>query len=250
MLKSRYALLCISIIVVGCIGCAANQVNEKTKAKALQNYGYALIQEGNIRGGLQKLLEAVKLDPENADIHHELALAYRGIQEYQFSLRHFSKAVLLRPGFSEAHNNRGTVYLILGKWDLAIDCFEKAISNIAYKTPHFAYNNLGMAFFNKKDYDRAIASYLRAIELFPSYIVGYTNLGLAYEQVRRWEEAVDAYKKAIKYGPDYPTAHFNLGRLYLELGKQGEGVKELKLALELDPEGPIGRKSEKLLGGL
>jgi tetratricopeptide (TPR) repeat protein len=32
----------------------------------------------------------------------------------------------------------------------------------------WAYNNRGLAYFNKKDYDRAIADYNRAIEINPS----------------------------------------------------------------------------------
>ena len=34
--------------------------------------------------------------------------------------------------------------------------FEKAASNILYRTPHFAYRNIGLVHFNRKDYHMAI----------------------------------------------------------------------------------------------
>ena len=95
---------------------------------------------------LEKLLEASKLDPENANIHNELGLAYRDLREYQLSLDHFKKALALRAEFAQAQNNLGTLYLLLKKWDLAIDCFQRAVSNILYRTPHFSYNNIGFAY--------------------------------------------------------------------------------------------------------
>ena len=43
-----------------------------------------------------------------------------------------------------------------------------------------AYNNRGVAYSNKGDYDRAIADYTKAIELNPDYVEAYSNRGGAY----------------------------------------------------------------------
>lgn len=232
------------------IGCAGNKTLLNKKSQALQNMGNSLIQEGDLRGGLEKLLEANKLDPENPDIHNELGLVYRDLEAYQKSLVHFKKALALKPNFSEAQNNLGTLYLILKEWDLAIGCFQKAVSNLLYKTPHYAYNNMGLAYYNKGNYQKAIENYQKALQSFPSYSLCYENLARSYEATNQWESAIEAYKESIDYAPNYPMPHFNLARLYLRLNRNDEAVKELNLTIEIDPKGFYGNEAKKLLKGI
>ena len=44
-------------------------------------------------------------------------------------------AVKLDPGFSEAHNNYGTLLIDLGRYDEAIEHFRVALNDILYPTP-------------------------------------------------------------------------------------------------------------------
>ena len=228
-------------------GCTASKTSLKKKSQALENLGNSLIQQGDLRGGLEKLLEANKLDPENANIHNELGLVYRDFGAYQKSLIHFKKALALKSKFSEAQNNLGTLYLLLKEWNLALDCFQKAVSDILYKTPHFAFNNMGLAYYNKGNYQKAIESYQKALRLFPSYSLCYENLARSYEVTNQWGLAIEAYKKSIYYAPNYPMSHFNLARLYLQFNRNDEAAKELKLTIEIDPKGFYGSEANRLL---
>lgn len=246
-IKDKKILLAITFLLFILAGCTANQALIKKKSQALQNLGNSLIQQGDLRAGLGKLIEASKLDPENADIHNELGLAYSNLRAFQKSIVHFNKALSLQPDFPEAYNNLGTLYLLLKKWDLAIDCFQKASSYLLYKTPHFAQNNMGLAYHNKGDYQKAIEHYQKAVELFPSYSPCYENLARTYEAMNNWEPAIEAYKKSIDYDPGYPVSHLNLARLYLKLNRADEAVIELKLTIELDPKGRYGMEARRLL---
>ena len=134
-----------------------------------------------------------------------------------------------------------------GEWDPAIACFEKALSDVTYKTPYFAHNNLGLAYYNKGEYQKAIKNYQQALSLFPSYSLGYFNLALAYEAIERWEAAINAYETVISYYPEYPPAHLNVGKLYLKLGINEKAAKELGVAMEVDPKGPYGKEAKELL---
>ena len=228
-------------------GCTANKTSLKKKSQALERLGNSLIQQGDLRGGLEKLLEANKLEPENANIHNELGLVYRDLEAYQQSLIHFKKALALKSKFSEAQNNLGTLYLLLKEWNLALDCFQKAVSDILYKTPHFAYNNMGLAYYNKGNYQKAIESYQKALQTFPSYSLCYENLARTYEATNQWGLAIEAYKQSINYAPNYPTPHFNLARLYLQFNRNDEAVKELKVTIEIDPKGFYANEANRLL---
>lgn len=249
-LKNKKGILVLILLSILVIGCAENRSLIKKKSQALENLGNSLIQQGDLRGGLEKLVESSKLDPENANIHNELGLVYRDLDVYQDSLFHFKKALALRPNFSEAQNNLGTLYLLQKKWDSAIDCFQIAVSDILYRTPHFAYNNMGFAYYNKSDYQEAIKNYQKALQSFPSYSLCYENLARSYEATNSFQAAIESYNKSISYAPDYPTPHFYLARLLIKLNRNDEAAKELKLTMEIDPGGPYGNEAKRLLKGI
>lgn len=250
MSKALSVILSLIFFIFILSGCATNQTTSTEKARVLGNLGASLVREGDIRGGLEKLLEAAELDPTNSNIQHDLALVYRDLKEYKLSLNHFRKALSLRPKFPEAWNNMGTVFLLLRQWDQAIDCFQKAADDNLYRTPHFAYNNLGLAYHKKGQYNMAIVSYEKALEFSPGYSPSRVNLGLALERMNRWEEAMDAYKGAISFDPEYPPAHFNLGKLYLKHNRSAEAARELHETIRLDPRGRLVQEAKKLLNSM
>ncbi len=247
MLKNKKGILVLILLSILVTGCAENKALVKTKSQALENLGNSLIQQGDLRGGLEKLLQASRLDPENANIHNGLGLAYRDLGIYEKSIVHFKRAIALQAEFPEVQNNLGTLYLLLKKWNLALDCFQRAVSDILYRTPHFAYRHMGLAYYNKGDYQKAIENYQKALRFFPSWSLCYENLALAYEAIDSFQAAIESYKKSISYEPGYPTSHFNLARLYIRLKRNDEAAKELMLTMEIDPEGPYGNEAKRLL---
>lgn len=229
------------------IGCAGKQVATGEKARALEELGVSHYRQGNLRESLQYLLQAKELDPENPDLHHELAQVYRDLSEYDLSLDHFKIAFKLKPQFPEAWNNLGILYGLLKKWDLAIEAFQKAVDDMLYKTPDIAYNNLGLAYYYKGDFKKAIVSYQKALEIFPSYAVCRANLGLAYEAVNQWEQAIEAYKTSIQYDGTNPAPYLRLGSLYDRLNRKAEAVSTLKKFLGVVKQGPGVTEVQALL---
>jgi len=165
LLRRTLAIPVCILLFSLCLGCATDKVATKQRARALEDLGISYVRQGKLRDGLEKLLEASKLDPENAAIHHKVALVYRDLGEYELSLEHFKKALALRPRYPEAQNNLGTLYMLMRKWDLAIESFQKAVADILYKTPHYAYHNMGLAYFNQGNYEKARAHLNGALDL-------------------------------------------------------------------------------------
>ncbi|MEE8300475.1 MAG: tetratricopeptide repeat protein [Desulfatiglandales bacterium] len=249
-LKNKKGILVLILLSSLVTGCAENKALVKRKSQALENLGNSLMQQGNLREGLEKLLEASRLAPENANIHNGLGLVYRDLGVCEKSIAHFKRALALQAEFPEAQNNLGTVYLLLREWDLAIDRFQMAVSDILYKTPHFAYNNMGLAYYNKGDYQKAIENYQKALRSFPSYSLCYENLARAYEAINSFQVAIESYNKSITYAPNYPTPHFSLARLYIKLNRNDDAAQELRLTMEIDPDGPYGNEAKRLLEGM
>ena len=144
MIRFKTLVICMTLsLFVTCVGCATNSMNTEKKVEGLQDLGGAYYRQGDLRLALEKLQEAETLDPNNAEIHHELGMVYKGLAVYDLSLKHLKRALELNPDFSDAQNNLGTVYFLLKEWDQAIACFQKAVSNLLYKTPYKAYENMG-----------------------------------------------------------------------------------------------------------
>lgn len=246
-MKSIFSILVIFFLLISLPNCANDIVSSKEKVRAIENMGLSLISQGNLRAGLEQLLKANELDPNNPDLQHELALVYRDLGEYDLSLTHFKSALDLKPIFPEAQNNLGTLYLILNRWDLAIEFFQKAIDNLLYKTPEIAYNNMGLAFYRKGEFRKAIESYKLALGEVPSYTSCYANLGLAYEAVNNTKAAVNAYESAVSIDPEFWAVRFNLGRLYIKLNRTSEAAKEFQLIIKSDPHSPLSQEAKNLL---
>ena len=236
----RYSFLIPVLLFLIIAACAGDQAAIKKKQKrveALQQLGMAQAAEGNLRRGLAKLLEAIKLDPDNAELNHQTAVV----------LKYFERALALKPKYPEARNNLGTLYLVMGKWDKAIACFKEAVSDILYNSPQFAYNNMGYAYFKKGDYDKAIENYKRALRSSASYTLCYSNLARAYAAKGELEEAVAAYKRCVLYFPKDSAAHLGLANVLLKQGKKKEAKEELSLTIWADPTGLEAKEAREML---
>jgi tetratricopeptide (TPR) repeat protein len=220
----------------------------------LEDLGNALVRDGKLREGMENYLEAYKLNPDSADLNHEMALCYRELGQYADALKHFEKALTIRPQFPDAENNFGTLYILMGKWDLAIEHFKKAASDVLYQTPHFAYNNIGMAYAAKGNFKNAIANYQKALQYYPGFADCYKNMGIAYEGDGNLKEAINSYENAMGNStpedPEFSMSHFLLGRLYLKMGKKKEAKELLQKAIEIDSKAPFVGEAKKLLSSI
>jgi tetratricopeptide (TPR) repeat protein len=77
-----------------------------------------------------------------------------------------------------------------------------------------AFNSRGFAFLIKKQYDRAIKDFGKAIEADPSYAAAFHNRGNAYRNKGQYDLAVADYDRAIALNPNFTAAYFNRGLAY------------------------------------
>ena len=114
-----------------------------------------------------------------------------------------------------------------------------------------AFNNRGVEYKNKGEYDRAIAAYDEAIRLNPNFAVAFANRGAAYDDKGEYDRAIADYDQAIRLKPDLTYAFFNRGNAYGHKGDYDSAFRDYDQAIRLDPEfavayGGRGRAYEKL----
>jgi protein O-GlcNAc transferase len=100
------------------------------------------------------------------------------------------------------------------------------------------YFNLGVAFADLKDWDRAIAAFRRAGDLSPSHPVAWSRLGGALAAQQRWSEAADACLTAAALAPRNAGAWDDAGALLRRAGKAQQSLDCHTKAVELSPNSP------------
>ena len=143
---------------------------------------------------------------------------------------------------------RGMAYADHKKdYDRAITDYNKAIE----LDPKYvlAYNNRGRAYAdNKKDYDRAITDYNKAIELDPKYAYAYNNRGRVYAYNKKdYDRAITDYNRAIELDPKYVHAYNNRGSAYENKKDANRAIADYNKALALDPNNSFASDGLKRL---
>jgi type IV pilus assembly protein PilF len=231
------------------MGCASVRAS-KAKALNQEAMGRSLATQGKPREGLPYLIKASELDPDNPEIEHEIALVYNEIGEYKLALQHFEKALRLKSDYSEAVNNMGITYSNMKEWDKALTCFQKAISDVLYKTPHYAYRNIGLVYYYKGEYATAIEKYQKALSLSPTYLIVYYDLANTHIALNRFDDAIECYQKAADLSPQSKQASLGLARLYIKMNRQQEAKDELKKIIESDPRSQTAKDAGEMLQNL
>jgi hypothetical protein len=99
---------------------------------------------------------------------------------------HYLEALRLKPDYAEAHNNLAMILMHEGKGDEAEVQYREAIKD----DPTFekAYNNLGVLLVTKGKLAEAKACFLRVLELKPDYVTARDNLALLMRSTGQKDE--------------------------------------------------------------
>jgi Flp pilus assembly protein TadD len=97
------------------------------------------------------------------------------------------------------------------------------------------YNNLGIAYNDRGEFENAIKYLKKSIMANPRYSYAYSNLGVAYMGVGRPIKAIINFKRAIRLDRKYLSAYCNLVKAYKSIGLTGRAIWFSQEALKIDP---------------
>jgi tetratricopeptide (TPR) repeat protein len=148
------------------------------------------------------------------------------------SIRGCMQLIEKNPQDDVAYMNRGIGYDDKKDYDRAVADYAKAIAiNPAAAT----YSNRGYAYTHKRDFDRAFADYAKAIEIDPEYADTYFNRGNAYDYTMDFDRAVVEYSRANEIDPKQTDFYSDRGIAYAANGDYGRAIADYDTALKIDP---------------
>jgi clan AA aspartic protease (TIGR02281 family) len=142
------------------------------------------------------------------------------------------------PNRALAYRSRGAAYYDKGEFDRAIADFTEAVKIDADVAPPYfalAYSRRGLAAAEKKDYDQAIVDYSEAIKLNPTSIDVYKDRGNAYSNKNDYDRAIADFSQAIKLDPNYALAYNNRGFAYFRKNDFDRAIIDYTEAVKRNP---------------
>jgi protein O-mannosyl-transferase len=157
----------------------------------------------------------------------------------------FSHDVLLAPNSTRTQFYLGNLLLkpemLNGKDSLASDSILNLGISYLKKSaeiyPKFcdAYNQLGVAYYKKKDFKSAFEYYNKCIQCNPTNASAHSNLGTIYFETRQYPEALNSFNKAVQLDKNYAEALMNLGSTYGMMQQYDNAITFLLRAVKADP---------------
>jgi tetratricopeptide (TPR) repeat protein len=102
----------------------------------------------------------------------------------------------------------------------------------------------GMVDFSMAEFERAIESYQKAVELDLNYFDAWHALGMAYLRAGKVPEAIEAGKRAVEIDPNDMLAHTSLSMYYLKAGDKAMAEAEKGKATVLSWGGKVDKLDE------
>lgn len=153
------------------------------------------------------------------------------------------KVLEIRELLAEKHqqpSDRANLQLELGillaatkEYEQAVASYDKALE--IKPDDHENWNNRGLALRNLGRYEEAIASYDKALKIKPDKYVSWDNRGVALRNLGRYEEAIVSYDQALKLQPDNHYAWNDRGLALDNLGRYEEAIANYDKAILIQP---------------
>jgi tetratricopeptide (TPR) repeat protein len=133
-------------------------------------------------------------------------------------------------------NERGIAHGQRGEYQRALESFNKAIDLDPTVSDYFM--NRGLIYYLRGQHRPAIADLDQAIRLDPGNAVALFNRGSVYDDVGEPDRALEDYGNAIRLKPSHPGPYRNRAVTYMRRGEFQPALADLDRAITLDPTYP------------
>ncbi len=162
---------------------------------------------------------------------------------------HFQAAAEINPNDPMSHSNLGAYLQEHGKLPEAMAQYERTISLTSDAGLLAAtYANLGSAYRNLGEDEKARDSYDQALRLNPNQYNVYLGLGQLLEKQNRLDDAIHNYSKSVELRPTDAGFMF-LGHALAAAGRRPEALAAYQAALKISPEMPEAQHEVDALSG-
>lgn len=177
---------------------------DRLAAEKLIDEGIELHDKGNYKGAISKYDKALKLDKDNLNALIEKSMSLYYTKKYKETIK-ICLYILDQKGYSD---NLKLVYV-----------------------------NLGNAYDEIKEPEKALETYDKGIKMFPDSYLLYYNKAVTLSGLERKEDALECFQKSVKLNPAHGSSHNGLARLATSIDGRIPALLAFCRFLSLEPRG-------------
>jgi protein O-GlcNAc transferase len=145
----------------------------------------------------------------------------------------YERATLLNPNYAEAWNSLGEALGELKQFPRAIAAFNKAVA--LDPTLLKAKYNQAVTYDRMKNFRYSEFVFRNLIKSNPTYSLAYDGLAVTLSKAGRVKEAIPLHEKAIALSPQEPSYYFNYAISNLMLGNTAKALEQQEKLKAIDP---------------
>jgi len=242
---TKVLMLGMAVIPLAC-GPSQKKLAEMREKDPQFQYDKAVVcmQYGLADEAFKYLNEAIRLDPNHYLSYNLLGLAHMTKSNPADAVKAFTNCLAIKPDFSEAQNNLGTAYQEAGQMDKAEAAFKKAYE---LDQSYNASYNLARIYYERNDLDQALAYVQKSLDKYDRSILAWNLKGLILESKDKIDEAVASYEQGLKILPGEVNISFNLGVAHFKAGRREKAREIMEKILPLAKTDDLKAKINEVL---
>lgn len=173
------------------------------------NEALPLINSGHLPQAVEKLTQALKLDPNLTEAQYDLGLVLSRQGKAEQSIPHFQAAIDSGANLPSAWTSLASIYQKMGKFDKAAELYDAAFKKFPASTWQDeleVHYNYGLALGKLGQTTNAIEQIKLAAPKMSSGPTFWLTLGALYQVSGKIRDSIDTYKEFFKRFPGHPEA--------------------------------------------
>lgn len=212
----------------------------KNRSNDLFDVAVKLHGEGKFVEAVAAYREAISADPTDSNTYYWMGGALSGAKQYGDAIEAFQQAIRLNPRNHWATIELASTYCMAREWDRAREAYQVAEAKAADSTEK--YNTalgMGYMFLQQRLYEEAVKVLEQARHLYAVDPQVHSCLGSAYAGLTDFDKAEASFRRAVRLDGSYVYGVSGLSWVMAKLGRDAEAEAMLDEHLSNQPENPV-----------
>ena len=164
-------------------------------AEARAYLSLAYYGQGRYQSAQEQAALAIQIDANSIDAHRVMALAIAFVGDYNGAIRQYEQAISIHPRLDALYFELAPYYIILDNYEAAIQAYDRVLANDPRNVK--AWTRKCETFFRQRDDAAAQESCEQAIDLDSNFPEAHRQLGMVRYTRRNYEGAIESFERCI-----------------------------------------------------
>jgi eukaryotic-like serine/threonine-protein kinase len=203
--------------------------------------GVLRIRQERFEDAITDLRSAIERKPRAYQAYVNLAQAYRRLGKVDLALEQLDRAVELEPGLAHLYRLRARLRLERNESDLALGDFDQAIQRENTNSPYQVDDHVerGRLLLSSGKFALALESFDAALSLQKDHSLGQRLRAETLFRLGRFVEVIKAFDRYLETGKPRESVYQGRGLARAELGQYPGAIEDFTKALELHPTSAV-----------